>query len=182
MDTLLVLDNGSVYTKNLIHFLSQKKFNFTTLIHDKIKLSQIAKFSHIILSGRIKNNQIMNVINSKVIEHAVLEKKPLLGICYGAEILALTLGGTIKKTGSPQKGNNMIDVIKDNPICTGKLEVFESHSYEISQLNNKLVGIAKSEHCKHEIIQHTDLDIFGTQFHPEMSVDGQKLIESFVNL
>ncbi|MBM3896077.1 MAG: glutamine amidotransferase, partial [Thaumarchaeota archaeon] len=70
----------------------------------------------------------------------------------------------------------------DNPICTGKLDVFESHSYEISRLNNKLAGIAKSENCQYEIIQHTELDIFGTQFHPEMSVDGQKLIESFVNL
>jgi len=182
MGTLLVLDNGSVYTKNLIDLLLQKKFNFIILTHDKIKPSQISKFSHIILSGRIKNNQNMNVINSKIIEHAVLEKKPLLGICYGAEILALSLGGTIRKTGSPQKGNNVIDVIKDNPICTGKLDVFESHSYEISRLNNKLAGIAKSENCQYEIIQHKELDIFGTQFHPEMSVDGQKLIESFVNL
>ena len=182
MDTLLVLDNGSAYTKNLLDFLLQKKFNFITLTHDKIQLSQISKFSFIILSGRIKNNQNMNAIYSKIIEHAVLEKKPLLGICYGAEILALTLGGTIRKTGSPRKGSNVIDVIKDNPICTGKLDVFESHSYEISRLNNKLVGIAKSDHCKYEIIQHTELDIFGTQFHPEMSTDGQKLIESFVNI
>ncbi len=182
MCTLLVLDNGSVYTKNLIDFLSQKNFNFTILTHDKIKLSQIAKFSSFILSGRIKNNQNMNVINSKLISHAILEKKPLLGICYGAEIMALTLGGTIRKTSLPHKGNHTIDVIKDNPICKGKLDVFESHSYEISRLNNKLVGIAKSENCQYEIIQHKELDIFGTQFHPEMSADGQKLIELFVTL
>ncbi|MGQ0377057.1 MAG: glutamine amidotransferase-related protein [Nitrososphaerota archaeon] len=182
MCTLLVLDNGSAYTKNLIDFLLQKKLNFTTLTHDKVQLSQIVKFNSFILSGRTKNNQSMNVINSKIINHAVLEKKPLLGICYGAEILALTLGGTIRKTGSLQKGSNVIDVIKNNPICTGKLDVFESHSYEISRLNDKLVGIAKSEYCQYEIIQHKELDIFGTQFHPEMSTDGQKLIESFVNL
>jgi GMP synthase (glutamine-hydrolysing) len=182
MCSLLVLDNGSAYTKNLIDFLSQKKFNFTILTHDKIQLSKLAKFNSFILSGRIKNNQNMNVINSKIISHSVLQKKPLLGICYGAEIMALALGGTIRKTSSPQKGNHTIDVIKDNPICKGKLVVFESHSYEISRLNSKLVGIAKSENCQYEIIQHKELDIFGTQFHPEMSADGQKLIESFVNL
>lgn len=182
MCTLLVLDNGSVYTRNLIDFLSQKKFIFTTLTHDKIQLSQIAKFSSFILSGRTKNNQNMNAINSKIIKYAVLEKKSLLGICYGAEILALTLGGTIRKIKSTQRGNNVIDVTKNNPICTGQLHVFESHSYEISRLNDQLCGIAKSEYCKYEIIQHKELDIFGTQFHPEMSIDGQKLIESFVHL
>jgi GMP synthase (glutamine-hydrolysing) len=178
---MLVLDNGSAYTKNLIDFLSQKKFNFTILTHDKAQFSQIAKFGSFILSGRIKNNQKMNVVNSKIISHSVLGKKPLLGICYGAEIMALTLGGTIRKS-TPQKGNYTIDVIKDNPICKGKLDVFESHSYEISRLSKNLVGIAKSENCEYEIIQHKELDIFGTQFHPEMSYDGQKLIESFVKL
>ena len=182
MCTLLVLDNGSVYTRNLIDFLSQEKINFITLTHDKIQLSQIAKFSSFILSGRTKNNQNMNVVNSKIIKHVVLEKKSLLGICYGAEILALTLGGTIRKTKFPQKGSNVIDVIKNNPICTGQIHVFESHSYEISRLNDQLCGIAKSEYCKYEIIQHKELDIFGTQFHPEMSIDGQKLVESFVHL
>ncbi len=76
MCTLLVLDNGSVYTKNLIDFLSQEKINFMTLTHDKLQLSEIAKFSSFILSGRTKNNQNMNVINSKIIKHAVLEKNP----------------------------------------------------------------------------------------------------------
>jgi len=182
MCTLLVLDNGSVYTRNLIDFLSQEKINFITLTHDKIQLSQIAKFNSFILSGRTKNNQNMNIINSKLIKYVVLEKKSLLGICYGAEILALTLGGTIRKTKSLQKGINMVDVIKNNPICTGQLHVFESHNYEISRLNNELFGIAKSRYCKYEIIQHKELNIFGTQFHPEMSTDGQKLIESFLHL
>ncbi len=182
MCTLLVLDNGSVYTKNLLDFLSQAKINFITHLHDKIQLSQLAKFRSFILSGRTKNNQTMNVINSQIIRHAVLEKKPLLGICYGAEILALTLGGTIKKTKSLQKGKQVINVIKDNPICKEQLQVFESHNYEISRLNHELIGIAESQYCKYEIIQHKELDIFGTQFHPEMSSDGQELIESFTHL
>ena len=44
-------------------------------------------------------------VNSKIINYSINNNKKLLGICYGAEILALTLGGTIRKTESIQKGN-----------------------------------------------------------------------------
>jgi len=47
---------------------------------------------------------------------------------------------------------------------------------------NKLTGIAKSENCLYEIVQYENSNIFGTQFHPEMSNNGQLLIESFALL
>ena len=43
-----------------------------------------------------------------------------------------------------------------------------------------LENVAGSDTCKHEIVRHDELDIFGTQFHPEMTEDGHALIESFV--
>ena len=94
---LLVVDNGSVYTQKLSDFLLQKNIKFEKLSHDKISFSNLEKYNSFVLSGRRKNNQLMNAKNSQIIKHALSEKKPLLGICYGAEILALTLGGTIKK-------------------------------------------------------------------------------------
>ncbi len=45
-----------------------------------------------------------------------------------------------------------------------------------------LVVIGKSKNCKYEIIQHKEKPIFGTQFHPEMSIDGNNLIENFCSL
>ncbi len=124
----------------------------------------------------------MNVVNSKIIKHAVLEKKPLLGICYGAEILALTLGGTIKKMDNLHNGIQEIYVIKSNPICGNKIRVFESHSYLVSKLDSCFEQIAKSEYCKFEIFQYGDHKIFGTQFHPEMSDDGKLLLEKFISI
>ena len=94
---LLVVDNGSIYTKNLIDFLTKNKVKFVNLKHNQVKLSEIKNYNSFILSGRRQNNKEMNVLNSKIIQHAVLEQKNLLGICYGAEILALTNGGTIRK-------------------------------------------------------------------------------------
>ena len=124
----------------------------------------------------------MNVINSQIIKHTVSEKKSLLGICYGAEILAITMGGTIKKSNKPVKGEETVLVEKETKICQNKIQVFESHRYEISQLGNQLHSLARSKSCKYEIVKHNELDIFGTQFHPEMSSDGQSVIQAFLSI
>ena len=99
-----------------------------------------------------------------------------------AEILALTLGVTIKKSPSLIKGGETVMVNKKNPLIEGNLAVFQSHRYEISRLGEKLENLASSQTCKHEVIKHNELNIFGTQFHPEMTRDGKTLVESFVNL
>ena len=176
------MDNGSVYTKNLIDFLTEKKIKFSYKKHNDVSLSEIKNYNSFILSGRRKNDQQMNALNSKIIQHAVSEQKNLLGICYGAEILALTIGGTIKKTNVLEKGEQEISVQKQNPLCSGTIKVFESHNYEISRIGNSLINLANSENCIHEMIQLDNHNIFGTQFHPEMSSDGQSIIEAFVLL
>ena len=178
---LLVVDNGSVYTKNLIDFLTGK-IEFESIPYNKINLSSINKYNSFILSGRQKNDQKINALNSQIIKHAIIKKKPLLGICYGAEILTLTLGGTIKKSVSPQKGNQKVAITEKNPLCKEKIDAFESHTYEISRLVGSLVSIANSDSCKNEIIRYGNSNIFGTQFHPEMTLDGKNLIEKFCNL
>jgi len=179
---LLVVDNGSIYTKNLLEFLSQLDIQYISKSYDEINLDNIDEYSSFILSGRRQNNKKMNSTNSQIIKLAISKKKPLLGICYGAEILALTVGGTIKKMNSLQKGHNKISIQKTNPFFSDSIEVFESHSYEISSISDKLQLIASSDTCRNEIIQYDDSRIFGVQFHPEMNKDGQKLIEKFCAL
>ena len=176
------MDNGSIYTKNLIDFLSEKKVKFAIQKADDVNISDIQKFYSFILSGRRTNDRKMNAINSKIIKHAVSEKKPLLGICYGAEILAITLGGTIKKSDKHVRGEETVVVENKNEICDGEMGVTESHKYEISQLGPEIHSLASSKSCKYEIVKHNSLNIFGTQFHPEMSNDGQTMIEAFLSL
>ena len=179
---LLVVDNGSIYTKNLVNCISEQNVDFSTVKFNEAPSLEISQFNSFILSGRIKNDKKMNVINSQIIKHVISEKKSLLGICYGAEILAITMGGTIKKSNKPVKGEETVLVEKENKICQNKIQVFESHRYEISQLGNQLHSLASSKSCKHEIVKHNDLDIFGTQFHPEMSRDGQSVIKAFLSI
>ena len=178
---LLVVDNGSIYTKNLVDFLNEKKIQFERHTPNTLNLDNLEKYNSFILSGRRKNEQNTNKVNSKIIKHSIEFEKKLLGICYGAEILSLTLGGTIRKT-TLQKGNENVIINKENMICHTNLQVFESHSFEISKLPPSLISIGKSKNCKYEIIQYEKKPIFGTQFHPEMSTDGHKLIEKFCSL
>jgi GMP synthase (glutamine-hydrolysing) len=179
---LLVVDNGSVYTENLLVLLDKKKIQFKKQTPDNLNLEHLTKFDSFILSGRRKNEKKTNEINSKIIKHSIKYDKKLLGICYGAEILALTLGGTIRKIPHIQKGDENIRVHKKNMICNNDLHVFESHSFEISKLPSLLISLGESTNCKHEIIQYEKKPIFGTQFHPEMSTDGHNLIKKFCAL
>ena len=178
---LLVIDNGSIYTKNLTDFLTEKNILFEIQTPHSFNENTLHNYDFVILSGRRKNDKKTNEINSKIIKHSIQNEKKLLGICYGAEILALTLGGTIRKS-SLQKGTETVNILEKNLISDNSMDVFESHSFEISKLPEKLIPLAESKNCKFEIIQFKDKPIFGTQFHPEMSIDGQKLIEKFCSL
>ena len=179
---LLVLDNGSVFTQNLVDFLKTLPIDFKRISSNEFDISELENFDSYILSGRRKNNSEMNALNSKIIKHAVSEDKSLLGICYGAEMLALTLGGTIKRMDSIHRGDEQIEILESNPLCNEKMTVFESHHFEISKLNDSLENVGSSKTCKNELIHLKNSKIFGTQFHPEMSKDGHKLIENFVSL
>jgi len=175
---LLVVDSGSVYTEKLINFLIQKNILFEKHSPQQLDLHSLQNYNRFILSRRRKNEKKINEINSKIITYCNKNNSKLLGICYGAEILALTLGDTIKKT-LFQKGTESIQILINNSICSDSFEVFESHGFEISKLPNILIPLANSANCKYEIIQYKKKPIFGTQFHPEMSQDGNKLIEKF---
>lgn len=176
------MDNGSVYTKNLLEFLSNLNKPYHVYTHDKISLDELHQYDAFILSGRRNNHSQMNAKNTSIIKYAISHKNSLLGICYGAEILALTVGGTIKKMPTIHKGDESVSILQKNPLCTEEILVFESHNYEISKLGNHIIPIGKSKRCNNEIIWYRDSKIFGTQFHPEMSEDGHKLIENFCNL
>jgi GMP synthase (glutamine-hydrolysing) len=109
--------------------------------------------------------------------------KPLLGICYGAEITALALNGSLHRLDGRIIGDQIISVNGNNQLTNKKtLNVFESHGYYIARLPQGFVGIADSINCKYEIVAHNTKQIFGTQFHPEISKDGLEIISSFVKL
>ena len=179
---LLVVDNGSVYTSSLLDCIGDLDVPFESCVFSDVLKMDVKKYSSVILSGRRKNNPEMNAINSRLVKHSLNTNKPLLGICYGAEILALTLGGTIKKMTSSRHGLYKVQVVEDNSLVHGKIDAFESHSYMISKLGSPFIQLASSDDCKFEIFQYGNKNIFGTQFHPEMSTDGRSILKKFSSI
>ncbi len=185
---LLVVDNLSSFMPYLIHSLSMIDASYDVKKYSDLATSypdrmDIEEYDGIILSGRRKNDRSMNVVNMRLVDIAYREDRPLLGICYGAEILALAMGGTIRK-GEKVVGEEEVYVSEDNPIASNDIMmVYESHDYSIATLPSVLKSVAYSRSCSNEIIMHLYKPIFGTQFHPEASnAYGLDLLRRFVML
>ena len=140
----------------------------------------------VILSGRRMNSREINIVNSSIIRQCFENNIPLLGICYGAEILALTLGGTVRKMAVPVQDTISLMVSKSSPLISADMKtllVYESHKYCVAKLPEGFESLASSIDCEHEIFAHKKKKLFGTQFHPEKSgVDGLNLLSKFLSV
>ena len=179
---VLVLDNNSPFTSDILNCLDKldQKYECRKCIEAPNPLY----YDRIILSGRKKNDRRINAINSTTIRLCHTYDKPLLGICYGAEIIALTFGGAIRR-GEQVVGMTEINILRENGLITkmGIWEAYESHSYNIARLPKEFVSVANSRFSQYEIFCHNKKKIYGTQFHPERSGDfGFKLFRNFLNL
>ena len=174
---LLVVDNGSLYCPRIAGALRGTELE--TARFDR--LGPLEKYDRFVLSGRRANDAAMNAANSAVVRHCVKESKPLLGICYGAEIMALALGGTLRRC-ARRSGPERVRALSAGPLFPAEMDVFESHSYEIARPGPHLEPVAESDSCRHEIVAHRNGLAYGTQFHPEMTPDGRSLLRAFARL
>ncbi len=175
---MLLVDNGSAFTGHIEQCLGN--LLDARLTPDNLKWN-IQKHDSFILSGRKTNNKKTNIVNSAVIRHAYSHDKPLFGICYGAEMLALTLGGTLRSMSEPRRGKETV-IFEENPLCkAGIRHVFESHRYEIANLGSKLECLGGSDACKNEFVRVGGKNMFGTQFHPEETDEGREMLLKFAH-
>ena len=182
---LLVIDNLSPFTPNILDYLDKLQAKYVCRKYFELDISNNIQFDKAILSGRQRNSKEINIINSKIIKHCFEYDMPILGICYGAEIIALTLGGTICRMDGSIHGTISVTISRPNLLIHDKesVSVYESHKYCVSRLPLEFDSLASSNYCKHEIFSHRKKKIFGTQFHPEKSGnDGFTLLSNFLAL
>jgi GMP synthase (glutamine-hydrolysing) len=159
-------------------------YNCDEILAIDTHLDFLENFDNVILSGRQRNSTIINKVNSRIVKGALVLNKPLLGICYGAQILALTLGCTLKRMGKVRDLIN-IKVVQQDPIIKGydEMEMYESHNFCISVLSPDFKLLGKSISCTNELFCLKNKPIYGTQFHPEKSgKPGRDLIENFLKI
>ena len=190
LQTILVVDNMSPFTSDIVTCLGKLGANYVTIksldLTDNDSGNNFS-YDRVILSGRRKNDREINFVNSRIIRQCFKYNTPLLGICYGAEILALTLGGTIRKMTRPVQDTISITVSKSNSLLSASedktLFVYESHRYCVAKLPEGFESLASSSECEHEIFSHKEKKMFGTQFHPEKSgADGLTIFSKFLSI
>jgi len=178
---LLVVDNGSTTLHELEEALHKLKVDFIVIRYDKpISLEE---YEGVILTGRSYASDEINRANIKIIKKVSQQRTPLLGICYGAEILAAAHGGSLSRLREKAYGFNTIYVKKTNPLTGSQsvLKVFESHIFNISKLPSGFESLAYSYSCENEIIAHREQKLYGLQFHPECSnADGLRILANFI--
>jgi GMP synthase (glutamine-hydrolysing) len=177
---VLVVDNLSPFTPDILDCLSRLGVPYVYKKFSEVSDSDLARCENVILSGRRKNSKEINAVNSKIVRQCHGSGKPLLGICYGAEIIALTLGGSIRKMSAHVQGTTPVSVSRQNPLTENKklISVYESHGYCIARLPANFRTLASSQYCDHEIFASGKT--YGTQFHPEKSgSDGLALLQNF---
>jgi GMP synthase (glutamine-hydrolysing) len=193
---ILIIDNGSQYTHLIkrncrdLEFEAEIVNNKTFSYSDFEKLSANGKIEKIILSGGPSSVTTGNNGVSEEIVKQVGNGKlnvPLLGICFGHQLLAYTLGGKVEKGKSAEYGIAKIAVDDEDEILKGVPKEFNawvSHFDEVKKMPDEFVSLAHSETCGVEAMRHKTRKIFGLQFHPEVwhTEHGERIMENFLKL
>lgn len=180
-EKILIIDFGSQYTQLIARRL--RELNIYSEIHPCTHLPEIdAQTKAVILSGSpysVKDNKLPLIDLS-----AYRGKLPLLGVCYGAQMLAHTSGGfvipsTIREYGRAHLESISSDVLfKDVPKGT---QVWMSHGDTIESVPNNFEIIASTDKVKVAAFKILDEPTYGIQFHPEVthSTDGKTILHNF---
>lgn len=110
--------------------------------------------------------------------------KPILGICYGAQLIAYQNGGEVEPISQREYGRKAIRVLP-SPLFEGleaEQEVFMSHGDQIVSLPPSFRITSSSNTCPIASYENEEKGLYGVQFHPEVehSIHGQEMLQNFV--
>jgi len=180
---VVIIDFGSQTTQLIARRI--REFGvFCEVKNPDIKLDAIKKISPcaIIFSGGPSSVYEKNApaIDKKIFDLGL----PILGICYGEQLICHLLGGKVEKSFEREFGKAEIDVVSDSEFFKDvkNKQVWMSHGDHISKIPAGFKVIAKTPKAPYAAIADDERKIYGVQFHPEVihSIAGKKIIENFV--
>lgn len=183
MQKILIIDFGSQYTQLIARRV--RELNVYCEIHPFNKIPALdADVKGVILSG--SPSSVRDADAPKPDLSAIKGKLPLLGVCYGAQLLANEYGGEVEGAPSREYGRAMLTVVdpqdalmQDVPSPT---QVWMSHGDTITRLPETYKVIGSTENVRAAAYHIEGEQTWGIQFHPEVyhSTDGTKILSNFV--
>ena len=186
-DGILILDYGSQYTLLIARRLREIGIYAEIIDGIATKAPEDFQFHGIILSG---GPDSVHTEDGRQLPSWVLDaKKPILGICYGMQLLAQEFGGQLRSGEAREYGSaKLILNLEDDCRASQSLKnlpheqtVWMSHGDDISHLEDSFRIIGKTEDGVIAAVAHKELPLLGLQFHPEVqhSDHGKDILEAF---
>jgi GMP synthase (glutamine-hydrolysing) len=178
------LDFGSQYTQVIARRVREAQV-YSQIVPFDTKASEIRKLAPkgIILSGGPSS------VYGKKAPHPDPELFklgiPVLGICYGMQLMGHHLGGKVEHSERREYGMGKLEILDDCALFSGlgkKLEIWNSHGDKLTKLPSGFKTVAKTSNSPFAAIEHPKKKFFGLQFHPEVvhTPKGKEIIANFL--
>jgi GMP synthase (glutamine-hydrolysing) len=186
IEQIVILDFGSQYTQVIARRVRECNVYSVILRYDT-PAAEIAalKPSGLILSGGPAS---VYAAKAPLPDRAIFELGiPVLGLCYGLQLLAQYLGGKVEPGQKREYGKGTLRV-KDSfcPLFANlpeTLQVWNSHGDKLTRIPSGFKSVAVTENSKYAAVENRARKIFGLQFHPEVAHTprGREIIANFVH-
>lgn len=182
-DRIVILDFGSQYTQVIARRIREcavysEIFPYST----PAKILASLRPDGIILSGGPAS---VYAPNAPQVDAAIFSLGiPVLGICYGIQLMAKHLGGKVSKSTKREYGRGKLFIKKKSPLFQGlpkEIEIWNSHGDKIITPPKGFETIATTHNSPYAVIQRDHL--YGLQFHPEVAhtPKGKEILANFVH-
>ncbi|MEM4272186.1 MAG: glutamine-hydrolyzing GMP synthase [Candidatus Bilamarchaeaceae archaeon] len=187
---IVIVDNGSQYTHLIKRNLRDLEYPSDVLLNRSAKLPEIEarKPEAIILSGGPSSvTKGENFVSEEIVKKIASGWSiPLLGICYGHQLIAHALGGKVARGKCAEYGLGKVVVDDEDLLFRGipkEFTAWVSHFDEVKERPPGFACLAHSEICAVEAMRHREKRIFGTQFHPEVwhTEYGELMLKNFLS-
>jgi len=170
-DRVLILDFGSQYTQVIARRVRECRV-YSEIVPFWTKARDLAGMRPrgIILSGGPASVYAKGA--PKVDRGIYKLGVPVLGICYGMQLLARDLGGAVERSDRREYGAGRLTVDTKTPLFDGlprEIDVWNSHGDKITGLPAGFRAIGKTENSPHAVIADPARNLYGLQFHPEVA-------------
>jgi len=183
MDKIVVLDFGSQYS----HLICRRIREFSVyaeLVPYDISYEELQKLNP---TGIIFSGGPSSVYSSDapIPENKIFDMNlPLLGICYGHQLIVNKFGGKVKRA-NKEYGSSLLTIDSDKDLLNGigeSVRAWMSHGDEAEQIPEGFKVIGHTEGAKAAAIAYEEKSIYGIQFHPEVvhTEQGTEILKNFV--